>query len=329
MTELDYGAFNTTLRIYENELLTSGEYDILLQMTSMESLFEHLQKQWQWPFDNTETNAELLFNDMLNERYSQRLKWIIDYAPNPAIVEWILLGDTYHNIKVLFKEYLTKQNYQLALRTPNYYPIYQLRLALSQKGGQRLKGPYQNYINQLFLHDNAKQVLRNLDVITDHAVLHHLLISQEVIEDEHLIAYSKMLVDHANALFFMRAVKQNISRQGLRALLDQITVRPLEDWLSLYQLNQASQYATLIDWFNLSHEINQLETMTQWEQVFKREETQFLAQSRMHIYGPLPMVAYFDAIKNEKKNLKLIATSIRNKIDPLFIKQRMCAYDAI
>lgn len=329
MSELDYGAFNTTLRIYENELLTSAEYDNLVQMTSIDALVEYLQKKWQQSFDNKETNMDILFNDMLVKQYNQRLGWLIDYAPNPEVVEWMLLADTYHNIKVLFKEHLTKQNYQAALRTPNYYPIYQLRQALSQKEAQHLKTPYQNYINQLFLNDNAKQVLRNLDVMTDHAVLHHLLISQDVIEDEYLKSYSKMLVDHANALFFMRSVKQNISRQGLRALLDQITVRPLEEWLNLYQLNQVSQYATLIDWFNLPYEINQLETITQWEQAFKQQEIKFLAQSKMHIYGPLPMVTYFDAINHEKKNLKLIAASIRNKIDPLYIKQRMCTYDAI
>lgn len=329
MSENDYGAFNTTLRFYENQLLTQADYQDLLQMDNLEDVTAYLKKRWQWTGNAKDKKESKSVSALIENRSRRILNWLVEQAPEPAIVEWLLLPNTYHNIKVLYKQHLIQQKDATSISWPSFYPIYQIRQALDPEEPNPLPGIYQAFIQRLQTEYGIKQKFNHLNIMTDRAVNRHRLKSDETIQNETLKQLAVKEVDQSNGLVFMRALEHGMSKQAISALLDDTTVRPKEDWLGLCDMKASDRQATLIEWFDGENQLTKDSAISDWEQFFKYQMGQLLSQAKMEVFGPLPMVAYYYALDNEKTNLKLIETGINNQIDPQTIQQRMCVYDGI
>ncbi|MBG9980610.1 V-type ATPase subunit [Facklamia sp. DSM 111018] len=330
MTELAYSGLNTTLRLYEAQLLTHSDYDTMLQMDSVDNVLDYLSKSAYVVTDDAK--RERNFEPILQQRLELVYRELLEACPDPRVIEIFSLKYTYHNLKLLIKQTYLNVDCEHLLIPIGSYSIDQLKQVVESKGVNEDLHP----ILQQAVYDAITSVedtndIFSIEVIMDTAYLHHIRENAEEINHPDVLRFTKMKIDFQNLLTFVRAYNQGQSKSFVfAALSDQGAVSRddiIENWRNqdlngLVDSYQTAEYMINLDpiWDQLH---NQTVNPTENTAVIQKEFSEILRSYSFEPFGPMPVLTYLYFLENELDNVRLILIGKENQLDSSLIKERM------
>ena len=327
MQDTDYGKVNMTVRVHENYLLNQNHYERMLQAANYEEavrvLSDTIYREGVEEAIRTRDYEPMLMH-VLEDPY----RWLINEIPNKALAELITLQYAYHNIKVLFKEKKTGQEYQKTLIDLTYYPIYEFRKAVATLNSNILPQEYIDHIRQMDNFYSDTPSVNDIDIFVDRIYQEHLIHLAEQLEDSDVEQWIRRQIDLQNLSVYFRGLVMNRSVNHMQAVLSEHGNIKIEEYVqamgqgldAAYQ--HFSQHPDLRELFtniNMDHK----NSLSQLEREIDKESTNVLSAAKMKVFGPLPVLAYIHAIEEEVVNIRLILTGKLNSIDNDIVKERM------
>lgn len=330
MKEIDFAGLNTSLRLYEAQLLSQADYDTLLQMDDADKLLDYLGKSSYVVTDQVRQTRR--FEPMILQRLSHVYAELLEASPDPRIIEIFSLRYVYHNLKLLIKQQHSDDDLTDLLIPIGDYTIDLLRQVVETKGANDDIHPVMQeavYDAIVSVEDTGDK--DSIDVILDTAYLRHIRTHADAIDNEDVSRFTKMKIDFQNLLTFVRAFKQGqttsfiytaLSSQGAVSRNDIIDNWREKDLNGLVETYQTSEY--LIDltpvWDQLH---NEKVNPTQVNDYIQAEFSENLRSFSFDAFGPMPVLTYLYFLENETDNVRLILTGKENNLDSKVIKERM------
>ncbi|MCR8969732.1 V-type ATPase subunit [Facklamia sp. 7083-14-GEN3] len=330
MKELEYAGLNTTLRLYEAQLLSQSDYDTLLQMDRSDDVLDYLGKTAYSIPEEVRLNRS--FEPIIQQRLVHVYEELLEASPDRRIIEIFSLRYTYHNLKLLIKEkYLDEDLSHLYIPIGSFSKE-QLAQVVSTKGQNEDLHP----VLEEAVYDAITAVedtgdTHSIDVILDTAYLRHIRSHADAMQHEELSRFVKMKIDFQNLLTFVRAFKQgqstsfiftSLSSQGAVSRDDIIENWREKDLNGLVETYQTAEYMINLDpvWSQLNDEkVNP----TELNALIQGEFSRILRSFSFDAFGPMPVLTYLYFLENEGDNVRLVLTGKENNLDNQLIKERM------
>lgn len=327
MQDVEYGKVNMTVRVHENHLLNKSHYDRMLEAPSYEDALRVLLDT-KYREDVEQAIDDKEYETMLNKELRRTYQMIIDQVPNPQLSELITLEYAYHNIKVLFKEFITDKDFSSTLIDIGKHPIFEFRKAISTQDSQVLSPAYIASIRELHQNFQETPSINDIDVYVDREYAEHLVYLAEKIDDPAISEYVLDKIDLKNLSIFLRALVSGSSANHIQAVLSDHGSLPVRNYVDLVAggLDHALTVlgeGPMRDLISKAYDDNHNFSLSRLEKAIDTAEVDYLSQAKMEVFGPLPVLAYVNAIETEVKNIRLILTGKINSIDPNIVRERM------
>lgn len=328
MKDSEYGPLNMTVRVQENNLLNQQDYE---QMLAAHSYEEALRVLSETPYRQgiEQALATKDYEAMVTKQLKDTYQWIIDESPNLLLSELMVLSYSYHNIKILFKEELTGQDFADSLIDIGIYPIYEFRRAVRQGQSTVLPALYLQNIRNLRSYFTEPSQLSNVDIFVDRAYIHHLKRLSEELNQADIYKYVETLIDHTNVSIFFRALAAGLGKTHLQATITNEGSIHIDEFIDASQhgLEGAIQYFTELSDYRaiMAHAVDSQGqfSLRRLEQALDNATETYLEQAKFQVFGPLPVLAFISAKEIEVKNIRLVLTGQINNIEPERIRDRM------
>lgn len=323
MSNIDYGPLNVELRAHETELLDEAFFRQLLAAKSIDEAVKLLQGT-AYEFIKDPNSIDMELRSYISAIFSRAFR----LSPDKEIIEFSSLYYSYHNLKVLFKDYYTDYDLQHLLIPIGRYDIEDLRSAVRTGSSQVLTGDYLKVINEVRDYIESYQNLNHIDIILDYFYLAHLFDLAKSIGQPVLIKLVQEMIDLNSIIISLRLSKLDKSVSSLSGMvpdLGQIPIKSFINWskegyqaLSRHILD--SPYQNLLQ-SCLSQD--QVLDAIKIEKVMDNRKMQILQAAKFESFGPLPVIAYLYAKQTEVKNLRLIISGILNQLPKESLEQAL------
>lgn len=328
MNKYDYAPLNTTLAVYETELLDEADFASLLSAPTLEDALNILDKTvYEIPVDVADTKD---FEGFLNRRLR-----IIFESLEASILDSRLIGIfswryTYHNLKVLMKATALKENLDHLL-APMGMPIDQLKAFLNTGEGQRLPRTLvesTRKIQEILAQDGD---LGNIDIVYDRAYLAHIREISEELDDPQVTETTDMVIDFENLSTLLRAVRQNKSQGFIRGVLSDegaVSVDELVEHASNQNIDGivdaflSTTYGSYLERVLLEEDLDFTDPAHVGAAIYKAKAI-FYRNYSLEPFGPMPVIAYLHFLFNEINNIRLILIGKDNGVPNEIITERM------
>lgn len=328
MNKIEYAPLNTTLSIYETELLDESDFTAMLQANSLQDALNILDKTvYEIPADVAETkNFETFLNRRLRTVTETFASSIID-SRLIGIFSWRY---TFHNLKVLTKAQALDRNLD-SLLIHIGMPIEQIKAHLNTGDGQNLPEALVESTEQI------KEVLEhggdlgNIDIIYDRAYLKLIDDISEELEDPQLIETTDMVVDFENLSTLLRCMQQNKGAGFVKAVLSDAGSISVEELVSYWENKDIDG---LVDAYRRKSYGGELERILKEKDedladpvavdaAIYDAKASFYRQFSLEPFGPMPVISYLHFFNNEVNNIRLILIGKDNGVPNKIIKERM------
>lgn len=328
MKSTDFVGANTRIRVYESSLLKNDQYERMLQASNFEEAVNVLKDT---PYRNdveelkeTKNYDKLLMNE-LQSVYTDLFK----ITPNHNLIELFSLRYSYHNLKVLLKEKMTKKNLDALLIEIGSVPISSLRQAVEIKNLSDLDNDYLISIQEA---TDAYEEYKNsqaVDIILDRRYFTHLRHVAESLNDAKILDLVTFYIDMNNLSTLTRAIRQKRTHNFLTTILsssgsipkDQLVQIGADNLVNAGKKLAESKYKNII-LASIDDETKELSP----EKIDLETDNAFINRikdAKLEVFGPLPTIAYLYAKENEVKNLRLVLVGKENKLPITDIRERM------
>lgn len=330
MSQLEYAGLNTTLRLYEAQLLSQSDYDTLLQMDQIDSVLDYLAKTAY--VVNEQARTQRQFEPTIQQRLEYVYHELAQASPDPRVIEIFSLRYTYHNLKVLIKQNYVDRDLSDLLIPIGSHSYDQLKQMVETKGQDEDIDP----IMQAAIYDAITSVedtgdTYSIDVILDTAYLDHIASNARELNDLAVIEFTKMKIDFQNLTTFVRGYNQGQSNTFIyTALSGQGGVSRddiLENWREkdlsgLVETFHRADY--LIDLDQVWDQLNNSEVDSAFiNRVIQEQFAKNLRPYSFEAFGPMPVLTYLYFLENETDNIRLLLIGKENNLDAQLIKERM------
>lgn len=327
MQDVEYGRVNMTIRVHENDLLNKSHYDRMLDAPSYEdALRVLLDTKYRDDVDEAIESRE--YETMLGKELRRAYGMIQEQVPDERLSELLTMEYAYHNLKVLFKETITDQDFSGTLIDVSRYPIYEFRKAVATQESTVLPELYLNSIRNLHQLFSESPGITGIDVYVDSEYSEHLIKLAQEMDEPDVLEYAKLKIDLENLSTFFRAKSLGFSANHIQAVLSDFGSVPKRYFVDLASDNlsgilgalKESDFRTII---NASYDDHNEFSLSRLERQIDKAEIEYLSKARMKVFGPLPVLSYINAIETEVKNLRLILTGKLNSVDSEIVRERM------
>lgn len=327
MSDSTYAQLDTTIRVKESSLLAKEDYDALLRATSLEDVFQALRKtNYHIPEDILETyDFEGFLTRDLREMYDD----LYEETPANEVVDIYGLRYSYHNLKVLFKEWYTEKDLSHMYIKIGRFSIESLRSLMKTGEGNQFPKVMIEGVQGTRDYYDEYQDLDAISILLDQAYLKHLRVLADTANDRSIAEIIDMMIDLENLSTLVRGMKQNRSRGFLQAVLtDEGTFEEVE----LVDLASANDYNRVVEKFGtLSFGTELLEKINGKEEIdvvkldhnIQQIEADAMRQAAWVPFGPMPVLAYIYFKENEVSNLRLILNAKEYELDQEIVEERM------
>lgn len=321
-----YGSSNVLVRVYEKSLLTTNDFERLIQAKDREEFLQILEETKYGTYLSESTNGD--FEEMLTESLIDDYEQIFAISPDPEINEYIALRYTYHNIKINFKEQITGNDLSHLYIPISPISSRALDYAIGSGESTRLPSHYLDSINEAREAYEQYQDLYSIDVIMDRRYLTHLRLLAEEIGDEKLISFTKRRIDYQNIITLVRGMNQNRTRNFLNTVLSSSGSIPKND---LIELGHA-EHSDVVEYYEKTHLDKVIRQLDMEEEMISTLQLEALIDDALMLEmhegkrvaaGPLPILAYIHARETEIKNLRIIYFAKGTDMSIDEIKERM------
>lgn len=227
-----FAGTNARIRVYESNLLRNDQFERMLQAPDFEEALNVLKDT---PYRNDieqlkETkDYDLMLVNELQRMYAE----LFSISPEPNLVELFSLRYSYHNLKVLLKEYFTKNDFTTMLIPIGKNSISTLRQAVETSRSDDLDQEYLTSILEVKTDYEEYYNIQSIDIILDRRYFTHLKQLAIKIEDPKVLELIVLYIDLNNLSTLTRAISQKRSRNFLTTILSDAGSMPIEELISL------------------------------------------------------------------------------------------------
>ena len=328
MLDTEYGSINVTIRVYENNLLNQAIYDRMLAANTFEGAVNVLRETTYR--EHVERVLETRdYNQMIEQELEGVFARLFQMAPNPAIVELASLRYVYHNLKVLFKEEYTGLELDDIQFEIGYYPLAELRKAVTTGRSEVLPEPYIQGIQEVQRDYAEYQNIHFIEVILDRYYFTHLKKIALEIGDSNILSVVDLQIDMKNISTLIRAQRQNRTANFMRSVLSDAGTFSIEQLVNMATGNERALVQTLMDSqynYLLSDALiegGQHLSSIQVDRIAENAVMRKMQEAKLNVFGPMPMLAFIYAKETEAKNLRLVLSAKDNQIANEVIVGRM------
>lgn len=314
MSNVDYGPLNVALRVHETELLDDNFYRQLLTAESIDQALKLLQGT---PYGFIQDASNI--DQELRDYVAQIFREAFEMAPDKTVIEFASLDYTYHNLKVLFKNYYSDRQLENLLLNVGRYAHDELNKAVRTGQSTELPEEYLYVIQEVRDYFETYYNLNHLDVILDYYYLDHLYDLAQKIGHPLIIDMIQEYIDLNNMIIAIRLSNLNKPVSSLAGMVPDLGRIPTEQYVKaskdgltgLTNMLLASPYQELVA--SLLDKENHVDPI-QLEKVLDDHRMQKLKSAKFESFGPLPVIAYLYAKETEVKNLRLILSGLLNDL---------------
>ncbi|OYQ65675.1 V-type ATPase subunit [Aerococcus sp. 1KP-2016] len=327
MPNATYAQLDTSIRVKESSLLAKEDYDALLRASSLEDVFAALRKtNYHVPEDIIQTHD---FDGFLTRDLRDTYADLYEQTPVNAVVDIFALRYSYHNLKVLFKEWYTDRDLSSMYIPIGRFSIEALRTLMKTGDGNQFPDIMKAGVLKARSYYDETEDLDSLSIMLDQAYLSHLRAIADHIQDLEAMKVIMMIIDLENLSTVVRAMKQGRSREFLAAVLSNDgTFEKAE----LIELAGTKDYNRVVEKFaslpyagNLYEKIDAKDPIdvVKLEKRIKQIEADEMRQAAWVPFGPMPVIAYMHFKENEVANLRLILNAKEYDLDQSVVEERM------
>lgn len=323
-----FAGTNARIRVYESNLLRNDQFERMLQAPDFEEALNVLKDT---PYRNDieqlkETkDYDLMLVNELQRMYAE----LFSISPEPNLVELFSLRYSYHNLKVLLKEYFTKNDFTTMLIPIGKNSISTLRQAVETSRSDDLDQEYLTSILEVKTDYEEYSNIQSIDIILDRRYFTHLKQLAIKIEDPKVLELIVLYIDLNNLSTLTRAISQKRSRNFLTTILSDAGSMPIEELISLgsESLEEAGKklaegkYREIVTASIRSdnQELSPVKIDLATDDAFMEK----MKDAKLEVFGPMPLLAYIYAKENEVKNLRLVLVGKENKLPLEEVTERM------
>lgn len=323
-----FAGTNARIRVYESNLLRNDQFERMLQAPDFEEALNVLKDT---PYRNDieqlkETkDYDLMLVNELQRMYAE----LFSISPEPNLVELFSLRYSYHNLKVLLKEYFTKNDFTTMLIPIGKNSISTLRQAVETSRSDDLDQEYLTSILEVKTDYEDYSNIQSIDIILDRRYFTHLKQLAIKIEDPKVLGLIVLYIDLNNLSTLTRAISQKRSRNFLTTILSDAGSMPIEELISLgsESLEEAGKklaegkYREIVTASIRSdnQELSPVKIDLATDDAFMEK----MKDAKLEVFGPMPLLAYIYAKENEVKNLRLVLVGKENKLPLEEVTERM------
>lgn len=333
MKDTAYNQINPLIRLKETELLSSAQYEQLLNAKSSEELKDNLKNTVYGPYMTADFAEK--FEYIYSKEKGKLYEWLYEMAPEPEVITIYTSRDTFHNLKVLTKAELTGKNLDYLFIHDGRYSIETLKSAIRTRVSTELPKELMKAILEVLDYFQESSTLQAIDIIYDRNFLTFQRQLAETLGNKDIIAEVTAFIDLTNISTMARGIIQGQHENFLSTVLSSAGNIPKEQFLAYteqplsaftnFVLN--TNYGGLFG-SNVSTDTKELDLVA-FEKVKDNYLTSLYTKAKIMAFGPLPLLAFLNAKEVEWKNLRLILVSKRSNFPVEVVRERMRITDDI
>lgn len=319
---------SATIRVLEKKLLDRTALERLIEADSLEEALRYLgDSVYQTAVTKLERPED--YEQVLKAEQLRFFEELYSISPSSIPVDLVTGKYFYHNLKVLLKEAILKEDYRNLYIHLGDFDLKKLREEFAQEGKKSYSSRYLDIVEQARERYETSKDPQSMEIYIDQTYFQHLLEMVEEYPVALFITYVKDLIDFTNIRTILRAQKQEKDLEFLKQIIidgGNIPKKRFYDFLNVKIDADSPLFKSSAIYKYVRRGIAEYESNGSLN-VFEREMDNYfisLAKEAKKItYGPEVVFAYALAKETEIKNLRIIFVSKLNKLDNDFIRERL------
>lgn len=316
------------IRVKEKKLLGKNYLGRLIDGGKLEETLRFLlDSDYQSYVNNLKRPED--YEEALSLRNRDFYKELYEISPEEAPIDLVTLKYVYHNLKVLVKEYVQKENYEDMYIRIKDMNIESLKEDVSEeKRGNSDEVLYSEARHAIKRYENSKDP-QEVDIYLDNCYYKHLIEIAEDSDVKMFKEYVEDLIDFTNIKTFLRCRKQNRTGEFLdEVLLEGGTIEKNELVLNIgTEFDENSPIIKKARIYKYLKEglidYKKTESLSIFEKLMDDYFVDLIKSVKQITFGPEVIFAYALSHEMEIKNLRIILISKLNGLSSEFIRERL------
>ncbi|MGX6979517.1 V-type ATPase subunit [Vagococcus elongatus] len=327
MKETAYNQINPLIRLKETELLTTDDFEQMIQADSLEEVIDLLKNSAYEPY----ATMDLLRNfDKVYAKEQRKLfSWLYQIVPEVKIVHVYSSRFTFHNLKILTKAEVAKSNLDHLLLPDGLYDSSSLKSAIRTKKSNELPPTILKAVQEVSDYLQESRIMQGIDIIYDRLYLTYQRELANEIGDQNLLEEVISFIDFNNFETLARGIMRKNTPTFLSTVLSSSGSIPKEELLT-YAAGSLEEFSAYLLGTKYGEALSTLVlpdkkviNVAGMDRLKDDYLTGFYSKSDTTAFGPLPLLAYMNDKQIEWKNLRLILVGKHNKFSDKQIRERM------
>jgi V/A-type H+/Na+-transporting ATPase subunit C len=318
----------TRTRVLETKLLDSAKVDRMVEAKNAEDVIKILGET-EYANSISEMKHSLDYETIISKEIENTYKYLREILPEPELVDIFLLKYDIHNMKVLLKSSLLKEENDFLLRDLGTIPVSKLKEILIEKDFRTINPIIAAGLEEILTSFENSPDPQMIDIIMDRCQYDtmHQLAKQS--KNVFLQDFIKSQVDMINIKSFLRVKVAGLGRDYLEKVLLQHGSLDI-DYFGKYLDESLDTFKDSLwtkDFYNVLEEglesYASNKTLTKLEKLADDYIFNIAKKGKYVAFGIEPLVGYLMAKENEAKIIRMIMVGKMNNISNEIIRERL------
>lgn len=328
MKDTDYKGINTLIRTYELRLLTTDDFSRILKADDLKTALDIL-KGSDYDFDEGEVLRTKDFNGFLMAHLAEVYQELFAIAPEPELIELFTLRYSYHNLKVLLKQYFLEENYEELLIPIGRLSIDSLKKLVETDELDEADPIMVEAVREAKSDYSETNMLEAVTVFMDTYYFRHL---RRIADQLHFDAITNIVdtqIDLYNLSSLVRSLNQKKPRSHLHTVLSSSGSIPKLDIIEesvngavsvLRKYYAGKSYGSRLEM--VIEDDNRINTL-KLDKLVDDIVHDIVSEGIYQPFGPMPLLGYIYAKETEVTNLRLLLVGKDNHISEDKLRERV------
>ncbi|MDO4670835.1 MAG: V-type ATPase subunit [Aerococcus sp.] len=317
-----YSALNVTIRLFEQRLMTADDFKQLWSLTSDDAIRQKLADH-HYPVSEG-ADFERIFDQRLNQDYDE----LYEMAPDARVLDLFALRFDYHNLKVLFKEQISKRDLSDLYLPYGHYDVDELRALIKGDAVEHLPAPLKQAVLDVNSAYREQHDANVISLLFDLGYLNHMKLLAHEINDSAIEEWVVRWIDLKNLVMGLRMQQEDRSRGFMFVTLSNQGSITETEWVEVLQNHDKAGLLTLTKRVTDDVQIQKVLqedkiNIAKLEHAIEMVQARLMQSAQLQAFGPLPVMSYLYFLSHEISNLRLVITAKHNDLEQSTIEERM------
>lgn len=319
MKDIQFSHANVRIRTYENQLLNQADLTRLLSVEDASGLYPILQETPYGDFID-ETTSYHDFEEVLLAEEKRTFEMAYELTPVKAVVDIYTLKYDYQNLKILVKEWYTKEDLSVLIVPFGAFSLDVLKEAVQTRTHKEIPQVMIDCLEEVFAYIEDYEEVQGIDIIFDNYYWRHFLEISEENGDALFLEISQRLIDTFNLSTILRSYFMGRKQGFMSAVVAEGGLLSTDELLDAIHQSLATflEYLANTPYYRLVDtsvsELEERRTLNQFDLIKDNFLMNYFKEKKMIVFGPTALLGYLYAKETEIKNLRMIFIGKINKI---------------